>query len=328
MNPPTGTHFALPHDTPGPVTTLLSVLHGAHSVGEGVFGFLSTREARALRLVSRECLDAVKAARWRDESTPITGPLASWRACFPGAIAAHVRRVDYGKMLDVGGEFYRIITEAALAHLAGIRTVVMRGCRISDAGLARLKGIHTLDMSHCDGFTDAGLAHLTGIHTLDMRFCTLITDAGLAHLTGIHTLSMTSGWITDAGLAHLTGIHTLVLHSLDNLLYGISDAGLAHLTGIHTLAMHECYGITDAGLAHLTGIHTLDMGRCTGITDAGLAHLTGINTLSMSGCDEITTAGLAHLIGIKRLHIRYCKGFFSLVDAARAMGLSVNPIRW
>ena len=54
----------------------------------------------------------------------------------------------------------------------------MSGCTgITNAGLAHLAGIHTLSMRYCTGITDAGLAHLAGIHTLDMRGCSPATIA-------------------------------------------------------------------------------------------------------------------------------------------------------
>ena len=42
---------------------------------------------------------------------------------------------------------------------------------ITDAAFAHLTGIRTLDMSYCNqaGITDMAFAHLAGIHTLDMR---------------------------------------------------------------------------------------------------------------------------------------------------------------
>ena len=151
---------------------------GAHGVCEGIFGFLSTRDARALRLVCRLCCADVAAARWHDEKTAISGSLAAWRACFPDARAANVAgRVD--------------LRDEDFVRLAGLKALNMRWCTgITDAGLAHLTGIHTLDMSECTRITDAGLAHLAGIHTLNMRWCRGITDAGLAHLAGIRTLYM------------------------------------------------------------------------------------------------------------------------------------------
>ena len=182
---------------------LFAVLAGAHSVGGGVFGFLTMLDGNELRQVCRLIRGDVAAARWRDAETPIRGPLAAWRACFPGAMAACLRGRDD-------------LRDADFVHLAGVKV---------------------LDMSYCTGITDAGLVHLTGIHTLIMFDCYGITDAGLAHLTGIRTLYMGDCTaITDAGLAHLTGIHMLDI----SFCYGITDAGLAHLAGIKTLGMRAC----------------------------------------------------------------------------------------
>ena len=152
------------------VLTVLSPPGGAHGVGEGIFGFLSTREARPLRLVSRVLCADVRNARWYDRATVITGELRKWRACFSDARCANVR------VLNIVG--CARITDAGLAHLTGIHTLVMHGCaQITDAGLAHLTGIHTLDMCCCERITDVGLAHLTGIHTLDMRGCNPATIA-------------------------------------------------------------------------------------------------------------------------------------------------------
>jgi hypothetical protein len=259
------------------VLAVLQPPYGEHGVGKGIFGFLSTREARPLRLVSHVLCADVRSARWYDRGTVITGDLRMWRACFSNARCANLAgRVD--------------LRDADMVHLSGVEEVDLRGCaQITDAGLAHLRGVRVLNIPGCALITDAGLAHLTGIHTLEMSGCWRITDAGLAHLTGIHTLNIIlCDRITDAGLAHLTGIHTLNMTACKR----ITDAGLAHLTGIHTLDMSWCKQITDAGLAHLglTGIHTLNMVGCAQITDAGLAHLTGIHTLNMFGCNPATIA--------------------------------------
>ena len=216
------------------VLAVLQPPYGEHGVGKGIFGFLSTREARPLRLVSSVLCADVRNARWYDRDTVITGDLRKWRACFSKARCANVSgRED--------------LTDADLVHLRGVEEVNLRDCtQITDAGLAHLRGVRVLNIARCALITDAGLAHLTGIHTLDMVDCARITDAGLAHLTGIHTLDISR---------ELFGPPSL-----------ITDAGLAHLTGIHTLNMRECRQITDAGLAHLTGIHTLGMRGCFAAT--------------------------------------------------------------
>ena len=183
------------------VLAVLQPPYGEHGVGRGIFSFLSTREARPLRLVSRVLCADVRNARWYDRDTVITGDLRMWRACFSDARCA-----------NVSGR--RDLVDADLVHLSGVEEVNLRGCTwITDAGL---RGVRVLNIAGCARITDAGLAHLTGIHTLNMSYCARITDAGLAHLTGIHTLSMR--WcerITDAGLAHLPGIHTLLMHGCD-----------------------------------------------------------------------------------------------------------------
>ena len=143
-----------------------------------IFGFLSTREARPLRLVSSVLCADVRNARWYDRDTVITSDLRMWRACFSDARCANVSE-------------RRDLVDADLVHLSGVEEVNLRGCtQITDAGLAHLRGVRVLNIWGSARVTDAGLAHLTGIHTLDMRGCYPITDAGLAHLTGIHWLFM------------------------------------------------------------------------------------------------------------------------------------------
>ncbi len=50
-------------------STILSVLDGAHSMGDGVLGFFDTREARVIRLVCAEFRDAVAVVPWADTTT-------------------------------------------------------------------------------------------------------------------------------------------------------------------------------------------------------------------------------------------------------------------
>ena len=185
------------------VLAVLQPPYGEHGFGRGIFGFLSTREARPLRLVSSVLCADVRNARWYDRDTVITGELRKWRACFSDARCA-----------NVSGR--RDLVDADLVHLNGVEEVNLSGCaQITDAGLAHLRGVRVLNIAGCARVTDAGLAHLTGTHTLDISHSgwgppSLITDAGLAHLTGTHTLNMDGcTQITDAGLAHLTGIRTL-----------------------------------------------------------------------------------------------------------------------
>ena len=136
------------------VLAVLQPPYGEHGVGKGIFGFMSTREARPLRLVSRVLCEDVRNARWYDRETRITGELRKWRACFSDARCANV----LGR---------RDLVDADLVHLSGVEEVNLRGCaQITDAGLAHLRGVRVLNIEECTLITDAGLAHLIGIHTL------------------------------------------------------------------------------------------------------------------------------------------------------------------
>jgi len=100
--------LAAPRGGPGapPVTTVLSTLHGPHSVGEGGLGYLTTADARALRLVNVEFRDAVALVPWADAATVATRNLGGWRASFPRARAIRLapdglRGADYAHLLGV-----------------------------------------------------------------------------------------------------------------------------------------------------------------------------------------------------------------------------------
>ena len=170
-------------------STVLSVLAGAHSVGEGILGFFDTREARAIRLVCVEFREAVATVPWADMETRITGNAGGWRESFPRATKANIS-VAYSYP-----QVHNAIVDADFVHFEGIHTLGMMRCRqagITDAAFVHLQGIHTLDMSLCyqASITDAAFVHLKGIHTLVMSWCSQagITDTAFVHLKGIHTL--------------------------------------------------------------------------------------------------------------------------------------------
>ena len=66
--------------------TLLAECPGA------LLQFFDTRDACVLRLVCREFQAAVAAHPWEDRDTVILGSIGGWRACFPRARCANVRR--------------------------------------------------------------------------------------------------------------------------------------------------------------------------------------------------------------------------------------------
>jgi hypothetical protein len=336
--------------------SILSVLFGAHSIGEGIFGYLTMIDSNKVRVQCVECRQAVMDFPWMDAKSHIKGSVKAWRAAFPVARAinvskrndivdadfVHIRGDARARLHTVNMRNCGSVTDAAFLHLRGIHTLDMSNDweynmgyeKITDAAFVHLRGIHSLDMSDCSQITitDAAFVHLRGIHTLNMRFCRqdTITDATFVHLRGIHTLDMSYCYqdtITDAAFIHLRGIHTLDMSYCDQ--DTITDAAFVHLRGIHSLDMSFCNQdtITDAAFINLRGIHSLDMSYCDQdtITDAAFVHLRGIHTLDMSFCnqDTITGSTFTHLRGIHDLNAEDCS---DAVQAAAATLLALPAL--
>ena len=219
-----------------------------------------TAEATVLRLLCKEFKETVAQFPWEDDKTVIRGSVAAWKACFPKARWANVRKDGEGG----------------------------RKGPVVDADFVHFFGLKRLNMRMCTSVTDAAFVHLKGIHTLNMSFCrqSSITDAAFVHLKGIHTLIMWSCWqptITDAAFVNLKGIHSLNMAYCYQLT--ITDAAIAHLQGIHSLSLYACPQLTRAMLIHLKGIKRLNIGHCRQptLTDDSLK---GIEWLGMYHCSE------------------------------------------
>jgi hypothetical protein len=107
-------------------STVLSVLAGAHSVGEGVLGFFDTREARALRLVCSEFREAVTVVPWADMRTRMQGNVGGWRRSFPRAAKANI---------SVDPFRHNAIVDADFVHFEGIHT--LETCRVATRRASR-----------------------------------------------------------------------------------------------------------------------------------------------------------------------------------------------
>ena len=323
--------------------SVLSVLAGAHSIGQGIFSFLTMIDSNNVRPVCQEFRLAIMNFPWMDVESKIKGSVKAWRAAFPFARAVNVSNrkdiVDADFLHIRGGARTRLhtvnmskcrnVSDEAFIYLRKIHTLHMRECRqssITSAAFLHLQGIHTLIMRGCHQrtITDTAFVHLCGIHTLDMRDCkqATITDAAFVYLQGIHTLDMggcTQATITDAAFANLRGIHTLDMGCCTQAT--ITDAAFANLRGINTLDMRYCRqaAITDTAFTHLIGINSLNMANChqVGITDAAFVNLQGIHTLDMGGCNQetITNAAFEYLKGIHTLYISFCNQI-TITDAA------------
>jgi hypothetical protein len=139
-------------------SSVLSVLFGLHSIGGGIFSFLTMKDSNKVRVQCRECRQAVMDFPWMDANSNIRGNMKAWRAAFPVA-----RAVNVSERQD--------IVDADFVHIRGD---------------ARVR-LHTVRMIFCHNVTDAAFVHLRGIHTLDMIMCTQETNTPLAiaHLVGI-----------------------------------------------------------------------------------------------------------------------------------------------
>ena len=242
----------------GTQETLLS------EVGPVLLRFFATADACALRLVCHEFLAAVTEHPWEDRDTVIQGSIRAWRACFPRARCANVRKWGFGATRAAP------VVDADFVHLEGLRELYMAGCwDVTDAAFAHLRGLRTLDMSFCcrPAITDAAFAHLAGVQRLSMWGCfqPTITAAAFAHLRGIQLLNISDcPQLTDAAFAHLRGIRTLYMWGCRQP--AITDAAFAHLRGIHTLVMEGCAqaAITGAAFTHLkSAIQVLGMHECS-----------------------------------------------------------------
>ena len=255
--------------------SILSVLFGPHSIGGGIFGYLTMIDSNNVRAQCVECRKAVMDFPWMDDKSKIKGSVKAWRASFPAA-----RAVNISDRND--------IDDADFVHIRGD---------------ARVR-LHTVDMNNCQSVTDAAFVHLRGIHTLWMIGCNqaTITDAAFVNLRGIHTLNMIGckqATITDAAFVHLRGIHTLYMSCCNQAT--ITDAAFVHLRGIHMLYMNGCNQatITDAAFVNLRGIHTLEMSHCdqAAITDAAMVNFVDIEELETGGCSRDVRIAAAQILG-------------------------------
>ena len=158
-------HPAIPFAGGEGTYSVLSILDRAHSIGEGIFGFLTMRHSNALRGVCKEFCEAIINFSCIDVSweSRIKSSLRAWRADFPAVLAVNV-------------SFRNDIVDSGFVHIRG--DVLVRS--------------HTVDTSKCHSVTGAAFVHLRGIHTLRMSQCEqmTITDVTFVHLCGIQKLDM------------------------------------------------------------------------------------------------------------------------------------------
>lgn len=169
----------------GSTLSILSTLRSGHDridepFEHALLRFFTTYEARELRLVCSEFVDAVSVAPWSGEGalTPIRGRLEDWAASFPAALDAHA-------------SFRDDLTAAGLAALGGATAVtylnLTKARGLTDAALERLSRVRELVVDECgEALTAAGLGALPALRLLSMRSCKNAVLGALTHSAPRH----------------------------------------------------------------------------------------------------------------------------------------------
>lgn len=190
----------------------------------------------------------------------------------------HLEILSLARIFDNSGN----VGISHLETLMGLRTLRLKGKRVTDAGIASIQGLTELQILLLDEtqISNAGLIHLirmTRLQHLGLSG-TAIDDAGLIHLkvlSELEYLGLAKTRITDAGLGSLSRLTKL--RSLDLDRTNVTDAGLVSLTPLTSLEILALSGtkVTDAGLVHLKPLQRLQAVRLhgTAVTDAGIADL-------------------------------------------------------
>jgi hypothetical protein len=203
-----------------------------------ILRFFTTKEARELRLVCSEFLDAVEITPWNDTETRIvnssdytftcvTDELERWRECFPAAIGAKVRDNSYLRNDD----------------------------------FIFFAGLQFLNISYCWGYDDAAFKHLQMVRVLDITqdfyepvYNAEITNHALSYLHHIEELT-TSDCKGITSYEYIPGIRKLTATQ-------ISDNELIPLQGIKELHLRTCRGITEDGFQLLHKIRKFTVKEC------------------------------------------------------------------
>jgi Leucine-rich repeat (LRR) protein len=210
----------------------------------------------------------------------------------------------------------------ALAPLAQLQALSLRGTPVTDDGLAALaafRRLKSLNLS-ATAISDRGIEkvlELPALDTLDLSY-TKVTDVGikkLADLKALRSLNLSGTTLTDHGLRKLSSmgqLEKLLLTSTAGTEVGLKALGA--LRALKTLELPDTK-TTDAvlkELAHLKGLEVLDLSG-TLVSDAGIKELTGLQRLQTLRLryTQVTDTGikeLAALGALERLELENSRG--------------------
>jgi Leucine-rich repeat (LRR) protein len=202
---------------------------------------------------------------------------------------------------DVNLYYAELLGDEALAAMKGwkhLKSLNVRGTKITDAGLANLAGlpIESIDVGY-SLFTDGGFEHFAALPKLTSIAVggNKVTDVGLNTLRtmpNLRSIDLSGAQRTDSGLWAAT----------------VTDRGLeslAQLVKLETLILRGAK-ITDPGAGQLRALHELrelDLGA-TQLSAKGLgflAELPKLERLSLTGLAKLDDEAIPVFAGMKSL---------------------------
>ena len=296
-----------------------------------IFGFLEQGDSCQLRLASRGLAQTARELPW-PHATPARD-VRAWRRALPRAAAfrSALRLQDFltdpelrllKDVADVDLGYIRGVTDVSFAPLARAARLRVTGTEyLSQAALRHLGGVRSLTLRSSQ-VTDAVLAHLPpGLTHLDIgiEFDALrrrqnvnsqagapsVTDWGVERLpASVVSLGLSGHAVTDAGLRFLGRVR-----ALDISWTRVQGGGLAHLSSCRALRLcGMALGAGHAaGLAAMPALRALDA-SCASFEapDFCLPQLTHLNVSGAAGVGAVlpnAAAGQKKLSGLRELRL-------------------------
>jgi len=296
-------------------TSILSVLNGVHSIGEGFLSYLTCKDANNLRLVCREMNQAVTDFNWNENNSIVIknqNNFDLWVKCFPNALFIEL---DYGDFKSDTEFFEYDLSKFNIPKNMNFIIKIHIYCRDQlNHLITQYKHLikylylilHAEDSNMYEEFNDNDFIQLSGIKNLDIRFFVNITNDTLKYIQGVENLDIT--WCCGVN-------NNIVYHA-------ITDEGFKYLRGIKKLKMGDNPELTNNIFQYLSGIKILDMSQVENssidhhddqdpgvskITDEKFSYIESVEILNITNLNKITGEGFKYLKNLKKLTMNGCK---------------------
>lgn len=187
----------------------------------------------------------------------------------------------------------------SIAHLTGLRSLVIHGDRVSESGmLSRLTNLTSLDLSYNDVIRDRDITHLTSLVSLTLNANSSITDRVLPSFPLLTELILFRSNFGKNGL-----VNTGYMHHLTNLKY-LKTLRFS-CRGIDTHLISEQLGM----MRGLTSLHIHDSANQDLSPIFSLSHLT---TLQISSFECVNLKGLP--LSLRKLDLSECNSCANVIN--------------